>query len=521
MELAFPYVETPDQKKAIEDVRYDMELVRPMDRLICGDVGYGKTEIAIRAAFKAVMGGKQVAILAPTTILSEQHFVTFRDRLKGFPVRIEVVNRFRTSAEQKQIVEQLHKGEIDILIGTHRLLQKDILFHDLGLVVVDEEQRFGVMHKERLKKMKSTVDVLTLTATPIPRTLYLSLTGIRDISVIDTPPEGRKPVHSVVAPRSPKMIREAIEYELTRGGQVFYVCPRIKNLLGIREELESLLPGRRLAVAHGRLSGPELERVMGEFYDGKIEILLCTTIIEIGLDIPNANTLIVDPTTFFGLSQLYQLRGRIGRFDREAFAYGYKLAMRDMEIRGAGNIIGEQQHGFIQEIGFSLYNRMLQDEIARMKGEKAEDSLPPSITLREEAYLPVWYMGGENERFSYYQRFLAIRNFNDLTELQKELEDRFGHLPQEVKNLIKITKLRYYGKIAQVEDIEEKNGELYIVAPLDCLVRLGERFRARGWKGILTTFHSKPALKMPLIGIDALITAFDPDAKPGFKRSEK
>ncbi len=541
LELSFPYIETPDQKQAILDVERDMESSRPMDRLICGDVGYGKTEIAVRAAFKAVMDGKQVALLAPTTILSEQHYLTFRERLKKFPVKIAVINRFKSPQEQKQIVERVKNNEIDILIGTHRLIQKDIQFHDLGLVIIDEEQRFGVMHKERLKKMKSTVDVLTLTATPIPRTLYLSLTGIRDISVIETPPEGRKPVHTVVAPRSQKMIKEAIQYELNRNGQVFYVSPRIKSLMKIYEELIVLFPNYQIGIAHGRLSGTDLEKVMEKFYNAEIDILLCTTIIEIGLDVPNANTLIVDPATLFGLSQLYQLRGRIGRLDREAFAYlfyprrltheaqerldalmefeglgtGYKLALRDMEIRGAGNILGQAQHGFIQEIGFSLYTKMLQEEISRIKGESTESNPPTAVILPENAFFPDWYMKQENERFSYYQRLLQAQKLSDIEELKAEIEDRYGRLPREVEALLKITRLRYYGKIAQVDAIEEKNGEIYISAPIEVLVRLNEKFRNFGVKGLLISYHGKPALKIPFQKLNSLLRLFDPTVGKG------
>ena len=541
LELSFPYIETPDQKQAIRDVEHDMESPRPMDRLICGDVGYGKTEIAIRAAFKAVMDGKQVALLAPTTILSEQHYLTFKERLKKFPVRIAVINRFKSTQEQRQIIDGVKNNEIDILIGTHRLIQKDIHFHDLGLVIIDEEQRFGVMHKERLKKMKSTVDVLTLTATPIPRTLYLSLTGIRDISVIETPPEGRKPVHTVVAPRNQKMIKEAIQHELERKGQVFYVCPRIKSLKKIYDELVLLFPNYQIGIAHGRLSGPDLEEVMEKFYNAEIDILLCTTIIEIGLDVPNANTLIVDPATLFGLSQLYQLRGRIGRFDREAYAYlfypkrltheaqerldallefeglgtGYKLALRDMEIRGAGNILGQAQHGFIQEIGFSLYTRMLQEEISRLKGENTETNLSTSIILQENAFFPNWYMKKENERFSYYQRLLQAQKTKDIEDLRAEIEDRYGRLPSEVETLFKITTLRYYGKIAKVDTIEEKNGEIFIVAPIEVLVGLNEKFRKSGVKGLLVNHHGKQALKIPFQKLNSLLRLFDPNVGKG------
>ncbi|MGQ9747432.1 MAG: DEAD/DEAH box helicase, partial [Candidatus Caldatribacteriaceae bacterium] len=375
LELSFPFMESPDQKRVIEEVKRDMESPHPMDRLVCGDVGYGKTEVAVRAAFKAVMDGKQVVVLAPTTLLSEQHYLTFSERMKAFPVRIAVLNRFRTPGEQKEILEKLKDGGIDILIGTHRVLSKDVTFRDLGLLIIDEEQRFGVLHKERLRTLRASVDVLTLTATPIPRTLYLSLLGIKDVSLIETPPEGRKPVTTLVLPRHHKTIREAIEGELSRGGQIFYVCPRIRDLFRVERELKEMFPYLTLGVAHGRLGVKELEDIMRAFYKGEIPLLLCTTIVEIGLDVPRANTLIVDPATFFGLAQLYQLRGRIGRFDQEAFAYffypphlkreaqerleallelsvtgsGAKLAMRDLEIRGAGHIVGTEPHGVIQD----------------------------------------------------------------------------------------------------------------------------------------------------------------------------
>jgi len=534
LELSFPYIETPDQRQAIEDVKRDMELSRPMDRLVCGDVGYGKTEVALRAAFKAVMDGKQVAVLAPTTILSEQHYVTFKERLRGFPLTTAVLNRFKGPAEQRRILEEVREGKIDIIIGTHRLLSRDIVFRDLGLLVVDEEQRFGVRHKERLKKMKSTVDVLTLSATPIPRTLYLSLTGTRDISVIETPPEGRRPVHTMVLLHRAETIREAIEFELARGGQVFYVCPRIRNLFKAREELLSIVPGVNLAIAHGQLSGPELEGVMENFYRGDIKVLLCTTIIEIGLDIPNANTLIVDPATMFGLAQLYQLRGRIGRFDREAFAYflhsrrmtdesrerleaimefselgsGLKLAMRDLEIRGAGNILGAEQHGQIQEVGFSLYTRMLEQEIARLKGEDTPSPAAVGVSLREDAYIPGSYMENEGERFRYYQRLLHITEVEEIDRLRDEWEDRLGKVPPEMENLLKIAKLRWYGKICQVESLEERSERIFIIAPLNVLVTLSERFASKSIKGTLSQLGGRVALKLPLMGIELLLRIF-------------
>ncbi len=531
LELSFPFLETPDQKKAIEEVKKDMESPRPMDRLICGDVGYGKTEIAVRAAFKAVMDGKQVAILAPTTLLSEQHYVTFRERMKGFPINIAVLNRFRTPQEQKLILKELEKGKVDIIIGTHRLLQKDVAFRDLGLLIVDEEQRLGVRHKEQLKKLKANLDVLTLTATPIPRTLYLSLLGLRDISVVETPPEGRKPVYTLVMPWDKKVIKEALEREIGRGGQVFYVCPRIRNLVPVREELDSLLPGVKVALAHGRMGGKELEKVMEDFYQGKISILLCTTIVGIGLDVPNVNTLIVDPATLFGLAQLYQLRGRVGRFDREAYAYflypprltgearerleallefsttgsGMKLALRDLEIRGAGNILGVEQHGFIQEVGFSLYTRILEEEIARLRGEEKISDFTPRIDLKEEAYLPSSYLSRDSERFYFYQKLLGVRREREIEEIKEELEDRFGRLPRQAENLLQITKISYYAKIAQIESIEEKNGELYFVAPLPVLLGLSQYMEERGKEGKLFNYQGREAFKMKMLPLRDLV----------------
>ncbi|MDK2897423.1 MAG: hypothetical protein PWP04_1543 [Candidatus Atribacteria bacterium] len=547
LELSFPFVETYDQKKAAEEVKRDMEAPRPMDRLVCGDVGFGKTEIAIRAAFKAVMDGKQVAVLAPTTLLSEQHYLTFRSRMKRFPVSIAVLNRFKTPREQEKIVEGVKRGTVDIVIGTHRLLQKDIQFRNLGLLIIDEEQRFGVWHKEQLKKVKENIDVLTITATPIPRTLYLSLVGIRDMSVIETPPEGRKPVQMIVAPRSLPEIKRAIQFEVDRGGQVFYVSPRIKYMKRIEEEIRTILPGVPTAIAHGRLSGKELEAVMEAFYQGEIKVLICTTIIEIGLDVPNANTLIVDPATLFGLAQLYQLRGRVGRFDREAYAYflyprrlrpqtrerldallefsysgsGTQLAMRDLEIRGAGNILGKEQHGFVQEIGLSLYSRLLEKEISRLEGKETVESAPPmpSINLKEEAFLPAYYLADDSQRFRYYQRLLLAQNLEEIASIAREMEDLFGRYPQPVENLIQITKLKHYGKIAQVEKIEEEAGYFFLVAPLSLLASWVDYFRLEGIEGILVNFKGESALRIPKIELSRLLFVLERVVKDGERES--
>ncbi|BER93385.1 transcription-repair coupling factor [Atrimonas thermophila] len=532
LELAFPYLETPDQRKTIEEVKKDMESPKPMDRLVCGDVGFGKTEIAVRASFKAVMDGKQVALLAPTTLLSEQHYITFRERMKDFPIRIEVLNRFKSLAQQREIVEQIKKGQVDIVIGTHRLLQKDIAFKDLGLLIIDEEQRFGVFHKEKLKQLKVGVDVLTLTATPIPRTLYLSLLGIRDISCIETPPEGRKNIHTLVLPRKKEYIQQAIAQELEREGQIFYVCPRIKDLMKIAEELREMFPKINFAFAHGRMSGKELEKIMTDFYQGKIPLLLCTTIIEIGLDIPSVNTLIVDPATHFGLAQLYQLRGRIGRGNREAYAYffyprhldhkarerlnalleftetgsGFKLALRDLEIRGAGNILGPEQHGFIQEVGFHLYSRLLEEEIARLKGEieQLPSEFPVQISLKEEAYLPDYYIFSESERLRYYQKLLKALNEEEIAKIAEEMEDRFGKMPPPVSTLFSLTKLKYYAKITQVEEIKQEGTRIFIIGPLEALVRLQSAFRESAVATILTRYKDRAALRMPFIGTKKL-----------------
>lgn len=406
VERSFPYKETPDQLKATVDVKKDMELTRPMDRLLCGDVGYGKTEVALRAAFKAVMDGKQVAFLVPTTILAEQHYSTFTKRLRDYPVNVQMLNRFKTAAEQERILTDLAAGKVDIVIGTHRLLSPDVKFKDLGLLIVDEEQRFGVRHKDKIKRMRVNVDILTLTATPIPRTLYLALMGGKDISVIETPPLQRMPVQTEVIPRNKNIIKAAIERELERGGQVYYVHNRVETIARVAQEIMKLLPKARVLAGHGQMSSKVLEKTMLRFMKGEVDILVCTTIIQSGIDIPNANTMIVDEADKYGLADLYQLRGRIGRFDRQAYAYlvvddlsiqtnevqarlaaiqkfqalgsGFKIAMQDLEMRGAGNILGEQQSGFIDQVGFDLYCRLLKEEVEKLKA--APDAVPDETT---------------------------------------------------------------------------------------------------------------------------------------------
>jgi len=469
-EEAFPYQETPDQLKAIAEVKADMERPRPMDRLLCGDVGYGKTEVALRAAFKAVMDGKQVAVLVPTTILAQQHFNTFRERFAGYPVTIEVLSRFRTPREQRQVLAGLADGRVDIVIGTHRLVQEDVVFKDLGLLVVDEEQRFGVAHKEKLKQLRRDVDVLTLTATPIPRTLHMSLVGVRDTSLLETPPENRFPVQTYVLEEDPVLIREALRRELGRGGQAYFVHNRVADLEQVAAWLQTLVPEARLAVAHGQMKEDELEQIMLDFVRGEYDILVCTTIIESGLDMPNVNTLIVKDANNMGLSQLYQLRGRVGRANRLAYAYftyrrdrvlnevaekrlaaireftefgsGYKIAMRDLEIRGAGNLLGAEQHGHIAAVGFDLYCRMLEEAVREARGEAPASRLEATMELPVEAYIPESYISDSDQKVDIYRRLAAVRDEEQVAELADELVDRFGDPPPPVQTLLTVARLR-------------------------------------------------------------------------------
>ena len=484
LEDSFPYVETEDQKRAIADIKRDMERARPMDRLLCGDVGYGKTEVALRAAFKAVMSGRQAAVLVPTTVLAQQHYETFCQRLAAFPIKVEMLSRFRTPREQTEILFQLASGEIDIIIGTHRLISSDVVFKDLGLVVIDEEQRFGVTHKEHLKKLRTEVDVLTLTATPIPRTLYMALTGVRDISNLNTPPEERLPIITHVGPYSPRLVRQAILRELERGGQIFFVHNRVQTIDAMKAHLEKLAPEARIDIGHGQMAEKQLSAVMHRFTNGEIDILLSTTIIESGLDIPNANTLIVDRADTFGLAQLYQLRGRVGRGAMRAYAYffrhnkmsptqegqqrleviaentqlgaGYSIAMRDLEIRGAGELLGTRQHGFIQSVGFHLYTRMLADAVRRLRRVESQKSkveglnatfdlqpstfnlplsLPVNVDLPLAVGIPANYISDQDLRLRLYRRVADLRDETELDALGSEFRDRFGQLPEMTQNL--------------------------------------------------------------------------------------
>ncbi len=494
LEASFPYVETPDQIEVQEQVKADMEKAKPMDRLVCGDVGYGKTEVAIRAAFKAVMDGKQVAVLVPTTVLAQQHFATFKQRLDAFPVKIEVLSRFKTPKEQEAIIEGLAQGSVDIGIGTHRLLQKDVVFKNLGLLIIDEEQRFGVAHKEHLKKMRQEVDVLTLSATPIPRTLHISLVGVRDMSTMETPPEQRLPIKTYVAQYDERLIREAILRELERNGQVFFVHNRVQSIAYVAEKLRSLIPEAKITIAHGQLPEAELERVTADFARGKSDILVCTTIIESGLDMPNVNTLIVNKADRFGLTQLYQLRGRVGRGANLAYAYflvdrgkeltftaekrlktifeatelgaGFGIALKDLEIRGAGTLLGVKQSGHIGAVGFSLYCRLLAEAVEAQKTkqagipEKAKPSPlpPPTLDLPLPAYIPEEYVADVETRLSLYQSLAKLDKIEQIEAIAEELNDRFGALPKEVENLLYAVRIKLLGTRAGIESVTAENG---------------------------------------------------------------
>ncbi|OGO17984.1 MAG: transcription-repair coupling factor [Chloroflexi bacterium RBG_16_50_11] len=496
LEAAFPYVETPDQLEAQRDVKEDMEKPKPMDRLVCGDVGYGKTEVAIRAAFKAVMDGRQVAVLVPTTVLAQQHYATFSERLEAFPVKVEVLSRFRSDREQRNVIAGLTDGTVDICIGTHRLIQKDVIFKNLGLLIIDEEQRFGVNHKEYLKKMRREVDVLTLSATPIPRTLHMSLVGVRDMSTMETPPEARLPVKTYVAEYNDHLVREAILRELERNGQVFFVHNRVQSIAMIAENLRNLVPEAQVAVGHGQMPEDELENVMTAFSQGKVDILVCTTIIESGLDMPNANTIIINKADKFGLTQLYQLRGRVGRGANLAYAYflydggkrltpvahkrlrtiyeatelgaGFGIAMKDLEIRGAGTLLGHKQSGHITAIGFSLYTRLLADAVEEQKAimagkEKPPPRLPPpAIDLPLDAFIPASYVSDVDTRLELYRTLGNIESAAKLDDILKEYTDRFGAPPPEVHNLFFALKIKDLAARAGIESITTEEGNIVL-----------------------------------------------------------
>jgi transcription-repair coupling factor (superfamily II helicase) len=546
-EAAFPFTETPDQLRAIQDTKADMERVRPMDRLICGDVGYGKTEVAIRAAFKAVQGGRQVAVLVPTTVLAQQHLNTFRERMAAYPVAIEMLSRFRTRKDQGSILAATAAGQIDILIGTHRLLQRDVAFKNLGLVVVDEEQRFGVQHKENLKRLRASVDVLSMSATPIPRTLYMALTGARDMSVIETPPVDRLPIQTLVKSYDEKTVVDAIRFEVGRGGQVFYLHNRVMTIDQVASRLRSLLPELSIGVGHGQMHGDSLERVMTEFVAGHYQVLVCTTIIESGLDIPNCNTLIIEGADRFGLSQLYQLRGRVGRFRHQAYAYlllhrhtrlldiarqrlaalrqhsqlgaGFRIAMRDLELRGAGNLLGAEQSGHIVGVGFELYCQLLRQSVARLKGEKPSARIRAVVKLdfvflgdgspagerqhrghqdgytaiRDAEYeaggattvdliqarLPTAYIAETRLRIDFYRRLALAESLEQLKQIQTDLQDRFGRGSEEVKALLAVTEVRLWAEQKGVSSVETEANRLKLLRASgrhDDWIMLGTRF---------------------------------------------
>lgn len=500
-EETFPYEETEDQLLAVEATKKDMESSRIMDRLICGDVGYGKTEIAIRAAFKAVSEGKQVAVLVPTTILAQQHYNTFTQRMKDFPIRIEMLSRFRTASEQKTAIAELKKGMVDIVIGTHRLLSADVGYKDLGLLVVDEEQRFGVTHKEKIKKMKENVDVLTLTATPIPRTLHMSLVGIRDMSVLEEPPGERLPIQTFVCEYNEEMVREAIVREISRGGQVYYVYNRVNSIADIAAQIQKLVPEANVAFAHGQMKETELERLMFDFVDGDIDVLVSTTIIETGLDISNVNTIIIHDSDKLGLSQLYQLRGRVGRSNRTAYAFlmykrgqllkevaekrleaireftdlgsGFKIAMRDLEIRGAGNLLGRKQHGHMEAVGYDLYCKMLSEAVSKLKGEDISmEEFGTQIDLDVDAFIPSDYIVNEVQKLDIYKRIASITNSAEADDMRDELKDRFGKVPKSAENLLKISVLRELAHLCYVTEIKGGRGRIKLMMKPDAAIRI-------------------------------------------------
>ncbi len=529
-EELFPYEETGDQLSAIRATKEDMESGKIMDRLICGDVGYGKTEVALRAAFKAVQDSKQVAYLVPTTILAQQHFNTFVQRMKNYPVRIKMLSRFCTAKETRETLEAMKEGTVDIVIGTHKLLSKNVVFKDLGLLIIDEEQRFGVTHKEKIKTMKENVDVMTLTATPIPRTLHMSLIGIRDMSVLEEPPQDRLPIQTYVCEYNEEMVREAVSREVARGGQVYYVFNRIEGIEEFSSSVAALVPSARVAFAHGRMEERELEEIMLRFVEGEIDVLISTTIIETGLDIPNANTMIIHDADRFGLSQLYQLRGRVGRSTRTSYAFlmyrrekvlsevaekrlsaireftelgsGYKIAMRDLEIRGAGNILGREQHGQMAAVGYDLYCKLLDQAIREEKGlpELTEDEV--TVDLDVDAYLPDEYISNELQKLDIYKRLASFTKEADCDDVEDELKDRFGDLPKEAKNLLRISLMKLTAKKLHIDTIRGKIGKIRILMPPSAPVNVEEI-------PVLLQYY-KGALRLQTVGKPEFIYTYEP-----------
>ena len=487
-EDSFPYTETDDQLRCIEEVKKDMEAEKPMDRLLCGDVGYGKTEVAIRAAFKACMDQKQVAYLVPTTILAQQQYESFKERMEKFPIRVELLNRFKTKKQQSEIIKKLEQGEVDVIIGTHRILSKDVKFKDLGFLIIDEEHRFGVKDKEKIKQLKTNVDVLTMTATPIPRTLHMSILGIRDMSVIYEPPQNRKPVQTYVLEYDDEIVREAIIKEIEHGGQVFYMYNKVEGIETKANKIKSLVPEASIGVAHGQMSGKELEAIMQDFIDQKINVLVCTTILESGIDIPNANSIIIENADRLGLAQLYQIRGRVGRSDKQAYSYimykkdkllsevanerlkaikeftefgsGFKIAMRDLEIRGAGSILGELQHGHMEQVGYDMYCRLLDEVVKEMKGDKVEEEIDVQIDINVSSYIPDDFIEDSKQKIEIYQDIAICKNEDEFKDVVDSIIDRYGNIPKEIENLIDIARIRNTSRVKNIIKILQKDDKV-------------------------------------------------------------
>ena len=527
-EDSFPYVETDDQLRCIEEVKKDMEAEKPMDRLLCGDVGYGKTEVAIRAAFKACMDQKQVAYLVPTTVLAQQQYESFKERMEKFPIRVDVLNRFRTPKEQKQILEKLEKGELDVVIGTHRILSKDVKFRNLGFLIIDEEHRFGVKDKEKIKEIKTNVDVLTMTATPIPRTLHMSILGIRDMSVIYEPPQNRKPVQTYVLEYDDEIVREAITKELEHDGQVFYLFNNVEGIEAKANKIQALVPEAKIGVAHGQMSGRELEEIMQDFIDKKINVLVCTTILESGIDIPNANSIIVENADRLGLAQLYQIRGRVGRSEKQGYAYimykkdkllsevadkrlkaikeftefgsGFKIAMRDLEIRGAGSILGEMQHGHMEQVGYDMYCKLLDQVVKEMKGIQVEEEIDVQLDLDVSSYIPDEFIEDSNQKIEIYQEIALCKNEDEIKDITDSIIDRYGNMPKEIEKLLDIARIRNTCrskniiKVAQKSDkvifyFDEKTFDFSVVDKL--LKKYGMRIKFSPAKNPYVTYKLK------------------------------
>ena len=542
MEEAFPYVETPDQLKAIADVKADMEDGAPMDRLVCGDVGFGKTEVAIRAAFKAVQDGMQVGVLVPTTLLAQQHFATFGDRMAAYPIRVEVLSRFLTPGQAKRVVDGVASGEVDIVIGTHRLLSEDVQFKRLGLLVVDEEQRFGVSHKEAMKKLKTDVDVLTLTATPIPRTLEMSLTGIRDLTLLNTPPADRQPILTYVGEYDDRAVAEAIRRELLREGQVFFVHNRVQDIEEVAAEIRDMVPEARVTVAHGQMDEGTLEQTVVDFWEGQFDVLVCTTIIESGIDMPTVNTLVVDRADMLGLGQLHQLRGRVGRAGQRAYAYlfhpvdrvlsedayerlrtigeatelgsGFKIAMRDLEIRGAGNLLGENQSGHIAAVGYDLYCQMVTEAVAELKGEELREPAEVKLDLPVDAHLPTSYVGREELRLEAYRRLATVTTEAEIDDIKAEWTDRYGPPPPPAEALLAVGRLRAECHRLGIREVGVARGMVRLT-PIHLKASEEVRFRRLARDGVYKPDLGEMQLRVPRKGdLPSMVVDFLRELRP-------